>query len=206
VQGAPPPSTPQPTARRYKNAYDAVLIGASTGGPQAIAKILRGLPADFPSPIAVVVHLPAGFTHSFAERLNDECALSVSEATEAVQLSPGCVVIARGGMHLKLRRDSAGLYAVLDAEPLSLHRPAVNELFASAASVTGARTLGVVLTGMGDDGLLGSRALSKAGADILVESERSCIVYGMPRVVWEASLARAEHAISFMASAILDLA
>jgi two-component system chemotaxis response regulator CheB len=203
----PPPTMGRaaPPLRGYKNAYDAVLIGASTGGPQAIAKILKALPADFPAPIAVVVHLPAGFTQSFAERLNDECALRVIEATDAVPLIPGSVVVARGGMHLKLRRDRAGLYGVVDAEPRSLHRPAVNELFSSAANVTGARTLAVVLTGMGDDGLVGSHALSRAGADILVESERSCVVYGMPRVIWEASLARAEHPVSDMAGAILAL-
>ena len=206
VAFAPPlASRAQPSISGYKNAYDAVLIGASTGGPQAIAKILKALPADFPAPIAVVVHLPAGFTQSFAERLNDECELRVSEATDTVQMTPGTVVVARGGMHLKLRRDQAGLYGVVDAEPRSLHRPAVNELFSSAASATGARTLGVVLTGMGDDGLVGGQALHRVGADILVESERSCVVYGMPRVIWEASLARAEHPVSDMAEAILAL-
>jgi two-component system chemotaxis response regulator CheB len=194
-----------PASPTYKNAYDAVLIGASTGGPQAIATILKQLPADFPAPLAVVVHLPAGFTQSFAERLDRDCALRVVEAYEGVRLVPGSVVIARGGIHLKVRRDQAGLYGSLSAEPHSLHRPSVNELFSSAASVVGARTLGVVLTGMGDDGLLGSHSLSSVGADVLVEAESSCVVYGMPRTVWEASLARAQYPLWGMARAILQL-
>jgi two-component system, chemotaxis family, protein-glutamate methylesterase/glutaminase len=182
---------------------DLVVIGASTGGPQAITRLLRSLPADFPVPIAVVVHLPAGFTQSFAERLDTECALAVVEAREGVRLTAGMAVIAQGGLHLQIRRDQAGLYGSIGTSPPSLHRPSVDQLFSSAAVAAPGRVLAVVLTGMGDDGLAGSRRLAETGADILVETEASCVIYGMPRVVYEAGLANAQFRIDDMAAAIL---
>jgi two-component system chemotaxis response regulator CheB len=187
----------------YRDSRDVLVIGASTGGPQAIERVLKALPADFPAPIAVVVHLPAGFTQSFAERLNGECALAVLEAYEGVRLKAGQVVIARGGSHLTLARDEAGIYGSLGSEPRSLHRPSLDQLFASAAAVAGRRALGVVLTGMGDDGLAGCRLLREAGAEILVESELTAVVYGMPRVVQEAGLANAQQPLDDIARAIL---
>jgi two-component system chemotaxis response regulator CheB len=182
---------------------DLLVIGASTGGPQAITRLLRSLPAEFPIPIAVVVHLPAGFTQSFAERLDNECALAVVEASEGVRLTAGMVVIARGGLHLHVKRDAAGLYCSISGSPPSLHRPSVDQLFSSAAEAAPGRVLAVVLTGMGDDGLVGSRRLAETGADIVVETEASCVIYGMPRVVYEAGLARAQFRIDDMAAAIL---
>jgi two-component system chemotaxis response regulator CheB len=196
------PSEPAP-ASHYQKRYDVVLIGASTGGPQAISQVVKTLPADFPAPIAVVVHLPAGFTQGYAQRLNEDSALAVVEATDGVRLHAGKVVIARGGSHLTIHRDGAGLFGLVVDQPRSLHRPSVDELFGSAAAVTAGRALAIVLTGMGDDGLIGSRALRAAGADILVEAERSCVVYGMPRVIWEAGLADEQHALSQLAGAIL---
>lgn len=187
----------------YRDSRDLLVIGASTGGPQAIERVLKGLPADFPAAVAVVVHLPAGFTQSYAERLNSECALTVLEAFDGVRLQAGQVVIARGGSHLALARDEAGIYGSLRSEPRSLHRPSVDQLFVSAAAVAGRRVLGVVLTGMGDDGLAGCRSLHEAGAEILVESEHSAVVYGMPRVVQEAGLANAQHHLDDLARAIL---
>lgn len=183
---------------------DLLVVGASTGGPQAITRLLGRLPADFPLPIAVVVHLPAGFTQSFAERLDSDCALHVVEASQGVRLTPGTAVIAQGGLHLHVRRDAAGLYAALSADPTSLHRPSVDQLFASAATAAPGRVLGVVLTGMGDDGLVGSRQLVETGAELLVETEASAVIYGMPRVVYEAGLASAEFSIDDMAAAILS--
>ncbi|MDQ2643469.1 MAG: chemotaxis-specific protein-glutamate methyltransferase CheB [Myxococcota bacterium] len=180
-------------------ARDLVAIGGSTGGPSAITRLLKALPGDFPVPIAVVVHLPAGFTASFAERLDQECALRVVEATEGVRLTPGKAVIARGDAHLLVQRDARGLYGSLSIEPSSLHRPSVDQLFASAAAAAGERVLAVVLTGMGDDGFEGGQALHRAGASILVESEESCVVYGMPRVVQEAGLASGQFPIDEMA-------
>jgi two-component system, chemotaxis family, protein-glutamate methylesterase/glutaminase len=206
--GSRAPSTapsPLATASQYQNSRDVVLIGASTGGPQAIERILKALPADFPAPIAVVVHLPVGFTQSYAERLNADCPLRVMEAKDGVRLVTGQVVIARGGSHLILERDEQGLLGKLSQQPRSLHCPAVDQLFISAARVAGERALGVVLTGMGDDGLAGSRALHSQGARIIVESEASCVVYGMPRVVWEARLAQDQEPLPNIAATILKL-
>lgn len=184
--------------------HDLLVIGASTGGPQAITRLLGSIPADFPVPIAVVVHLPAAFTQGFAERLDTESALHVVEASEGVRLEPGIAVIARGGLHLQVKRDAAGLFGSISTEPPSLHRPSVDQLFSSAAVAAPGRVLGVVLTGMGDDGLVGSRHLVQSGADLLVEAEASCVIYGMPRVVYEAGLASAQFRIEDMAAAILD--
>ncbi len=188
----------------YLGTRDLLAIGASTGGPQAITRLLKSVPADFPIPIAIVVHLPAGFTQSFAERLDSECALRVVEASEGVRLTQGVAVIARGGLHLRVKRDDAGLYGSISAQPPSLHRPSVDQLFSSAAVAAPGRVLGVVLTGMGDDGLVGSRQLVETGSELLVETEASCVVYGMPRVVFEAGLASAQYSVEKMAGAIID--
>lgn len=190
-------------ARIYRGGFELLLIGASTGGPQAVARVLQGLPADFPAPVAVVLHLPAGFTQSFAQRVDAECALKVSEAAEGDRLGPGRVLIAPGGFHLKLLRDAQGFHAHLDREPRSLHRPSVDQLFASGATVAPGKVLAVVLTGMGDDGVIGGRALHESNSRILVEAESTCVVYGMPRSVKEAQLASSEHPIGDMAAAIL---
>lgn len=199
-----PPAPPPRLTRPYRGTRDLLVVGASTGGPQAITKLLKGMPADFPMPIAVVVHLPAGFTHSFAERLDNECALHVVEATQGVRLTQGVAVIARGGLHLRVLRDAAGLYGSISEHPSSLHRPSVDQLFSSAASAAPGRVLGVVLTGMGDDGLVGSRKLAEGGSELIVETEASCVVYGMPRVVQEAGLASGQFRSEDMASAVLD--
>jgi two-component system chemotaxis response regulator CheB len=193
------------TESAYANSRDILLIGGSTGGPLAIETLLKGLPKDFPAAVAVVVHLPVGFTQSYAERLNHECALEVREATDGARLTSGRVLIARGGLHLRVERDKEGLFAKLGNEPRSLHQPSVDQLFTSAAAVSGRRALGVVLTGMGDDGLIGSRALRATGASILVEAESTCVVYGMPRVVREAGLASGQHRIEDMARAVLRM-
>jgi two-component system chemotaxis response regulator CheB len=178
-----------------------IVIGASTGGPRAVTLLLRALPADMPIPIAVVVHMPAGYTEAFAARMNDDIPLRVAEASQGLPLTPGTVTIARAGMHLKLTRESAQL----DVRPMdSLHRPSVDELFKSAAAVHGAGVLAVVLTGMGADGLEGSRAVRAAGGIVLVEAAASCVVHGMPRAVLEAGLANSEHRIEDMAKAILE--
>lgn len=193
-----------PPARAYRGAFDLLAIGASTGGPHAVGRILRALPSDFPIPVAVVIHLPSGFTESYAQRLNDECAVQVHEASSGIPLQPGTVLIAPGGRHLTVQRQAGSLFAFTGTEPRSLHCPSVDQLFTSAASAAAERVLGVVLTGMGDDGLRGSQALHEAGACVLAESEETCVVYGMPRVVWEAKLAAAQHPLHGMAAAILE--
>lgn len=181
-----------------------VVIGASTGGPNAVSRLLKAIPPDFPVPIAVVLHLPTGYTGPYAERLDGLCAITVREAGDGVPLAAGTAVIARAGYHLKLRQRGGVLVAVSDLSPVHVpHRPSVDVLFGSAAETTGPATLGVVLTGMGDDGLEGSRAIRAAGGEILTETEASCVVYGMPRAVWEAGLATAEVPLSRMAAEVL---
>ncbi|HYO94233.1 MAG TPA: chemotaxis-specific protein-glutamate methyltransferase CheB [Polyangiaceae bacterium] len=182
-----------------------LVVGASTGGPQAITRLLKAFPATFPVPIAIVVHIPVGFTASLAQRLDAECALHVVEARAELQLRPGLVVIAQAGIHLKLRRDGQHLRCDLDLAPLStLHRPAVDVLFQSAALACGAGVMAVVLTGMGDDGLVGARAVHEAGGILLTEHESSCVVYGMPRVVWEAGLSTGRAPIDQMSASVVS--
>ncbi|NVB84698.1 MAG: chemotaxis-specific protein-glutamate methyltransferase CheB [Kofleriaceae bacterium] len=167
---------------------DLVLIGTSTGGPQALTRLLAALPADLAAPVAVVLHIPVGYTEALARRLDQSSPLEVVEASQGIELRPGRVVLARAGQHLKLARRNGTIVGHLDAMPVRPHTPAVDELFLSGAEVAGPGTLGVVLTGMGDDGLLGARAIHAAGGSLLTESPGSCVVYGMPRCVYEANL------------------
>lgn len=181
-----------------------VVMGASTGGPHAIHSLLQALPAGFPAPIAIVLHLPAGYTNAFARRLDAECALDVREAEDAMPLRAGQVVIAQGGLDMRVRPRDGAWAVELGREPTdSLHRPSVDSLFLSAAEHAGARTLGVVLTGMGNDGLAGSRAIHAAGGRVLTEAASSCVVYGMPRCVFEAGLTYAEAPLERMAELLL---
>lgn len=180
-----------------------LLIGASTGGPQALTRLLKQLPADFPLPIAIVLHMPAGYTAAFAERLNEESALEVIEASDDIMLRPGMAVIARAGIHLKLERDGGRFRTRLDVRPVGVpHSPSVDALFCSVAE-WGAETIGVVLTGMGDDGTVGALAIHRAGGTILTEAESSCVVYGMPRSVVEAGASDEVAPMETMAETIV---
>jgi two-component system chemotaxis response regulator CheB len=182
-----------------------LVIGASTGGPQALTKILRSLPATFPVPIALVLHMPAGYTESCAKRLDGECALDIRAARDGLLIDPGMAIVGRAGMHTIIETDSHGHIRVrLSVEPIhSAHRPSVDVLFESAANALGGSVVGVVLTGMGNDGLAGSRVLHAAGGRIITESPSSCIVYGMPRVVFEAGLAVAQAPLDDIVPEIL---
>lgn len=190
-------------APMLRSSEKVLLIGTSTGGPQALTRILRALPADFPAPIAMVLHIPPGFTAPFAQRLNGESALEVLEAEEGLLFQPGRAILARAGVHLRLGLAADALTAHLDPIPVdSVHRPSVDVLFESAARVLGKRALGVVLTGMGNDGLAGARAITAAGGEVLTETEASCVVYGMPRAVKDAGLSAAEAPLEQMIAAI----
>jgi two-component system chemotaxis response regulator CheB len=182
---APAPRLPQPVGRATR--AELVVVGASTGGPQALTHLVGTLPADFPTPMALVLHLPADYTAPFAARLNALARVEVLEASEGLPLLPGRVVVARGGVHMKVARDAGGLVTRLEMAPVhTAHRPAVDVLFTSAAEATDGRVVGVVLTGMGDDGVAGARAIRLRGGRVLTEAESSCVVYGMPRAVVEA--------------------
>jgi two-component system chemotaxis response regulator CheB len=136
----------------------------------------------------IALHIPAGYTEAIARRLDKLSPLMVVEAIDGLELMPGLVVLARGGMHLRVERHGTRLYTATSVLPLRPFMPSVDELFLSGARAAGARTLGVVLTGMGDDGLEGARAIAAAGGTLLTESATSCVVYGMPRCVYEAGL------------------
>lgn len=159
-----------------------VVIGASTGGPPAVQKVLEDLGDAVPAPVVVVQHMPAGFTGAFAERLNAHLPLEVREAVHGDRPTPGSVVIAPAGRHLRVLRDANSLVLTLNAEPrAALHTPSVDVLFRSAARTVGRRTIGVLLTGMGSDGAIGLSRLRDLGAHTLVQDEASSVVYGMPR-------------------------
>lgn len=166
-----------------------VVVGTSTGGPAALTRLMASLPPDFPAPLALALHIPAGYTEALAKRLNLNSALEVVEAENGVELRPGRAVLARAGLHLRVAREGDKLLGWLDRVPLqTAHHPSVDVLFQSAAATLGPAAVGVVLTGMGDDGLEGARAIRAAGGHVLTESAESCVVYGMPRVVVEAGL------------------
>jgi two-component system chemotaxis response regulator CheB len=179
-----------------------LVIGASTGGPHALTTLLGEISAKYPVPIAVVLHMPVGYTEAFARRLDQRCAIEVIEAYEGVELRPGRAVIARAGMHLHLTPGDP-VRGRFEVTPLGKpHRPSVDVLFQSAAEVYGASALAVVLTGMGDDGLIGARALRAVDAPVLTEAESSCVVYGMPRSVKEAGMSTGEATLDRMARVI----
>ncbi len=160
---------------------EVVLIGASTGGPPAIERILRDLAGDVPVPILIVQHMPAGFTRAFAERLNIQLPLEVREPVDGELLQPGTVYIAPGGFHLRLASDRDRLVAVVGSEPEDApHRPSVDVLFTSAAAA-GARAAAVLLTGMGQDGAEGMARLAERGALTIAQDEATSIIFGMPR-------------------------
>jgi two-component system chemotaxis response regulator CheB len=170
---------------------DVVVIGSSTGGPQALTTVLRSLPADFPVPIAIVQHMPPIFTRNLANRLNQECALEVREAAGGETLERGKVFIAPGDYHMELRREGTNVKTYLQqAPPENSCRPAVDVLFRSAAQVYGLGTLGAVLTGMGHDGLRGAEQIVQLGGTIVAQDEATSVVWGMPRAVVEARLAQ----------------
>lgn len=158
-----------------------IFVGASTGGTEAIKEFLQGIPADCP-PILIVQHMPETFTASFARRLDTLCAPRVIEAQGNEKIEPGTVYIAPGHSHLLIRRGPSGYITELAASPpVNRHRPAVDVLFDSAASLLGNRAIGVILTGMGKDGAQGLLRLRQAGAKTFGQDEASCVVYGMPR-------------------------
>ncbi|MDB4941287.1 MAG: Chemotaxis response regulator protein-glutamate methylesterase CheB [Labilithrix sp.] len=200
-----PPSIPaKPVTKTLVTTRRLLVIGASTGGPRAVTQLLHDLPATFPIPIAVVVHMPAGYTEAFANRLDKDLPFHVVEARPGIILVPGTVVIARAGIHLKVRRDGPRLVVALDVEPsTAVHRPSVDALLGSAATELGRDLLAVVLTGMGSDGLEGAGLVRARGGHMFVEDESSCVVYGMPRSIQEAGLADEKVPLLQMASAVV---
>ena len=186
--------------------YDILVIGVSTGGPQALKSLIPALPRDFPLPIAVVLHMTVGYTEGYARRLNDISPLEVVEARDGEPVHGSKLYLAPAGRHLTFRRGADGqVLTALELRPLDTpHRPSVDVMFQSAADVFGERVLGVVMTGMGSDGREGSAWIKARGGCVLTEAEESCVVYGMPRSVVEAGLSDATVPLDRLADAILQ--
>jgi two-component system chemotaxis response regulator CheB len=195
-----------PTTFSLENRYSVVVIGVSTGGPQGLKAIVPRLPGDFPVPVAIVLHMPIGYTEAYARRLDELSALNVVEARDGEVVRPGVVLIAPAGRHLTFRRNGDGtVVARLDVTPLDTpHRPSVDVMFQSAAEVYGERVLGIVMTGMGADGREGAAWIKARGGAVLTESEETCVVYGMPRAVVEAGLSDDAVPLDRLASSIVE--
>jgi len=201
----PLPAVPVPQAIIRRPAkVEIVVLGISTGGPQALRRLIPLLPATFPVPLAIVLHMPVGYTALYAEKLNEVCPLHVKEAEEGDLLQAGRVLLAPAGRHLNLRRTARGdVVAHLSMQPLEkIHRPSVDVLFRSAADVFRDRVLAVVMTGMGDDGKEGAAWVKAQGGCVITEAEKSCVIYGMPRSVVEAGLSDVSVPLDDMAEAI----
>lgn len=168
---------------------DIVVLGISTGGPQALRYLLPQFGADFPVPLVMVLHIPVGYTTLFAEKLTEISRLPVREAYENCVVQAGQALLAPAGQHLSFKRSGGTVKVQLSSQPANKpHRPSVDVLFQSAAEVYRSRVLGVVMTGMGEDGKQGAAWIKAQGGTILTESEKSCVIYGMPRSVVEAGL------------------
>ncbi len=170
------------TTRALKETTNKVIaIGASTGGTEALKKVLTRLPATIPG-VLVVQHMPPNFTTAFAERLNNICNITVKEAEDGDSVLPGRALIAPGNYHMLLRRSGARYYVSVKTGPMVCHqRPSVNVLFNSSAQYAGANAIGVIMTGMGSDGAQGMLEMRQAGARTIGQDEASCVVYGMPK-------------------------
>jgi two-component system chemotaxis response regulator CheB len=182
---------------------ELVMIGTSTGGPQALNRIVASLPADLAAPVVIALHIPHGYTEALAKRLDRIAPVHVVEASDGLELVPGVVALAPGGSHLRVVRSNGVLLAEVSQMPMRPFAPSVDELFLSGVRTVGDRALGVILTGMGDDGLEGARAIAAAGGDLLTEAAASCVVYGMPRAVQEAGLGAAMAHLDQIASEIV---
>ena len=199
------PLAPMEARPGVSRRHDIIVLGTSTGGPQALTRLLPALPGNLPVPLLIALHIPPGYTEALAARLHGASSLDVREAEEDLELRAGLVVLARGGAHLHVVQRGAKRLVRLDHRLGNApHAPSVDQLFESAAAAYGERTLGVVLTGMGNDGLRGSAAIHRAGGTVLTESEVSSVVYGMPRSVKEAGYSNAEAPLEGMARAIVE--
>ncbi|HSC69589.1 MAG TPA: chemotaxis response regulator protein-glutamate methylesterase [Cellvibrio sp.] len=177
-----------PDIYRLKKQPRLLVIGASTGGPVALAEVLITLPANFPLPIVLVQHMPENFTKAFAERLNKQCNIRVREAVDGDQLQSGLALLAPGGKQLMLDKRNGGSVRVLPDDARVNYKPSLDITFGSAANVYGDKVLGIVLTGMGSDGCNGARLLKDAGSALWSQDEASSVIYGMPMAVARAGL------------------
>jgi two-component system chemotaxis response regulator CheB len=200
----PLPMRPALAPAGHDQQADVVVIGTSTGGPSALQAIIPRLPRGLAGAILVAQHMPAGFTRSLADRLDQRSAIPVREAQDGEPVQRGSVLVAPGGLHMKVRKRGGQARVWLDTEPRStLHRPSVDVLMASVAKAYGARSMGIILTGMGADGVEGLRAIREAGGRTLAESEETCVIYGMPKAAVEAGVVDRTVPLPLMADEIL---
>ncbi len=180
------PSIPERLAGRK---YSVVAIGVSTGGPPVVQHILEHLPADFPVGVVVAQHMPEAFTKPFADRINRTSSLEVKEAEPGDRVKKGVALIGRGGKHMVLERQKVQVVVDLTTKPDDLlYFPSVDVLFSSTAKTFGSQTLGIILTGMGHDGLQGLKEVNARGGTIVAQNEESCVVYGMPKAAVDAGI------------------
>jgi two-component system chemotaxis response regulator CheB len=199
-----PAAAAAPRAKLGRATGKVVLIGASTGGVEALKEVLMGLPSDCP-PVLVTQHMPPRFTTAFAARLNKDCPMRVSEAVHNEIIEPGHVYIAPGSHHLELARNGSRYSCSLnDGATVSGHRPSVDVLFRSGARVLGKAGIGVILTGMGKDGADGMLEFRRAGATTLGQDEASALIYGMPRVAFECGAVMRQYSLTHMADGIVE--
>jgi len=181
-----------------------VAVGASTGGTEAVRLLLEAMPPDAPG-IAVVQHMPEGFTAAFARRLAETCRIQVKEAADGDRLEPGRALVAPGNRHLTVRREGDRYLArILDGPPVSRHRPSADVLFRSVAQAAGAGAVGVILTGMGDDGAEGLLEMRRAGAFTLAQDEATSVVFGMPKEAIARGAVDEVHPLQRIARVLLD--
>lgn len=165
------------------NSYDVIVIGASTGGPKTVEKLLLELPADLGVAILIVQHMPKGFTKSFADRLNRCCTIEVLEASDGIKIEKNKVYIAPGGYHMEVIKGEK--IQLTDGPSIWSVKPAVDKLFISISKVWKGRAISVILTGMGRDGAEGTKAIKSVGGTTISQDEESCVIYGMPKAAYE---------------------
>lgn len=184
---------------------DVVAIGASTGGPPTVEQLLRELPRDFRAPVAICQHMPPGFTQTWAERLDSVCRLRVKEAKYGEPFVPGIAYVAPIGKHMRVLREGKEAQVVLDIDFAdSLHVPSIDILMSSVAQAYGSRALGVLLTGLGQDGALGMLAVRRAGGHTITETEDSAVAYSMPGSAVELGAAAEEVAAANLSAVVMD--
>ncbi len=184
---------------------DVVAIGVSTGGPPAVQKVLSRLPANFPAAVVIAQHMPAAFTGPFAKRLDSVCRIHVKEAEHGERMQQGVVYIAPGGRHLRIEQKISRVDISVTEEPReALYKPSANVMIDSVAQAVGRRGLGVILTGMGSDGMEGVRSLKQKGGRALAQSDSTCVVYGMPKAIVDSGLADSVIDIDDMGDAIIQ--
>lgn len=183
-----------------------IAIGASTGGTMALTKVITALKPPLP-PVVIVQHIPANFSRLFAERLNDECVLTIKEAKDGDRLEANHVYIAPGGLHMRLVSTIAGVkIECFHGKPVNSVCPAVDVLFDTVAELYGREALGVILTGMGKDGARGLLKMRRAGATTLGQDERTCVVYGMPKAAWDIGAVQRQMPLDSIAGSIMAIA